>query len=84
MPWILWDLPVEVRPREPAARPGSLREVPRVTGSTEFPDERVSAAHAAGSDSDPDRPRPRFQFRLLNLGEVRAGTRENSEHFCLT
>ncbi len=27
MPWILWDSPVEVRPRERAARPGSLREV---------------------------------------------------------
>jgi hypothetical protein len=40
MPWIPWDSPVEVRPRERAAHPGSLREVPRVTGSTEFPDER--------------------------------------------
>jgi hypothetical protein len=41
MPWILWDSPVEVRPRERAAHPGSSREVPRVTRSTEFPDERV-------------------------------------------
>jgi len=40
MPWILWNSPVEVRPRERAARPGSSREVSRVTGSTEFPDER--------------------------------------------
>ncbi len=27
MPWILWNLPVKVRPRERAARPGSLGEV---------------------------------------------------------
>ena len=27
MPWILWNSPVEVRPRERAARPGSSREV---------------------------------------------------------
>ena len=31
MPWIPWDSPVEVRPRERAARPGSSREVPRET-----------------------------------------------------
>jgi len=41
MPWILWNSPVKVRPRERAARPGSVRKVPRVTGSTEFPDERA-------------------------------------------
>ena len=41
MPWILWNLPVEVRPRKRAARPGSLREVRGVTQSAEFPDERV-------------------------------------------
>ena len=40
MPWILWNSPVKVRPREWAARPGSLREVCGVTQSTKFPDER--------------------------------------------
>jgi hypothetical protein len=40
MPWILWNSPVKVRPRERAARPGSLREVCGVTQSTKFPDER--------------------------------------------
>lgn len=32
MQWILWDSPAEARPREWPARPGNLREVPRVTG----------------------------------------------------
>ena len=33
MPWIPWDSPVELRPRERAARPGSLREGTRSTGT---------------------------------------------------
>ena len=41
MPWILWNSPVEVRPRERAARPGSLGEVPGATRSAKFPDKRV-------------------------------------------
>ena len=41
MPWILWNSPVEVRPRERAARPGSLREVCGVPRGTQFPIQKV-------------------------------------------
>ena len=50
MPWIPCDSPVEVRPWDLAVRPGSLREVPGVTRSAEFPDDRspMGAGNLAG------------------------------------
>jgi hypothetical protein len=41
MPWILWNSPVEVRPRERAARPGSLREGTHPVGTPGNPEHQV-------------------------------------------
>ena len=57
MPWILWNSPVEVRPRERAARPGSLREVCGVTQSTKFPDERSRRERATAQAVASSEPR---------------------------
>jgi hypothetical protein len=65
MPWILWNSPVKVRPRERAARPGSLREVCGVTQSTKFPDERSLSERATSQAVACSEPR----CSLVNFSE---------------